>query len=352
MIMPRASRRKATVGTVIKEVKVSTASPSAKAKNPLDETIQKDRSKARSALAESESRLNSDLKAQAKAKAKATSRLTRKSPVKAAASKLPTRSKPTPLSPAMAVSDSSPSVKAAQGRKKAASPKSSPQSKTKLNTSKASTLVVTTNDALVTPVQLRKRSIQATLHPSTTTSTSIDLIEELRQNFQQLTMLRTTAAEALLEEYKKTSEERITAAERVIESLKRENEALKKSCEAAIVPRTPSRLSDVSTLATERTDLVRPLLDLYENLSGLRVSADLDQPRLWHCSIAGRQGEFAFDLTLDEEDAQCRYTPHFSSKSPIAARLPGYLQEEIVFDVDQLQLFFWRALNFLMSLPK
>jgi len=45
------------------------------------------------------------------------------------------------------------------------------------------------------------------------------------------------------------------------------------------------------------------------------------------------------------------YKPTFSPKSAIASRLPAYLLEEIQFDADQLQLFFWRALNFLMTAP-
>lgn len=311
----------------------------------------------------------------------------------------PSRGKHVLSSPASALSESSPSAKAALARKK--SPPS-PRTKSKLNaktktkaktqTLRPTTLVPTTSPSpspshsstttsFATPVQPRKRHLQSTLAADlakSSTQTPSDVIEELRQKFQQLNMLRTTAAEALLEDYKKTSEERIMAAERVIDSLRRENEALKTRLEEhtgstngnLAAPRTPSRLSDASTLTVERTDLFRPLLELYESLSGLRVTTDLDQERLWHCSLGGRQGgmpsppfpslslfspvpvEFAFDLAFDEQEGQYRYTPKFPPKSPIASRLPGYLQDEIAFDPDQLQLFFWRALNFLMSVPK
>lgn len=59
--------------------------------------------------------------------------------------------------------------------------------------------------------------------------------------------------------------------------------------------------------------------------------------------------EFSFDLTLEEAESQYRYAPTFPERSQIASRLPAYLMEEITFDRDQIQLFFWRALNFLMT---
>lgn len=60
---------------------------------------------------------------------------------------------------------------------------------------------------------------------------------------------------------------------------------------------------------------------------------------------------FTFDLRSAQDGSQYEYQPTFNLNSSMASRLPAYLQEEIVFDADQLQLFFWRALNFLMTLP-
>lgn len=62
--------------------------------------------------------------------------------------------------------------------------------------------------------------------------------------------------------------------------------------------------------------------------------------------------EFTFDLRSDQDGVQYEYRPTFSLDSSMASRLPAYLQEEIAFDADQLQLFFWRALNFLMTSPQ
>lgn len=76
----------------------------------------------------------------------------------------------------------------------------------------------------------------------------VPMLEELRQKFQQLTLLRTTAAEKLLEDYKKRSNQQIEAAERLIESLRRENECLR----AQVVTtdnfvKGSRRLSDISS---------------------------------------------------------------------------------------------------------
>jgi hypothetical protein len=162
-------------------------------------------------------------------------------------------------------------------------------------------------------------------------------------------MLRTTAAEALLEEYKKSAEDRIKAAERVIEGLRKENESLRRKAESG--PAKSARVSDVSAVSADQANGLRPIVDLYGRLSGLEILSDLETENLWHCSINGRQGDFTFDLSFEEEERQYSYVPTFSTKMPISSRLPAYLQEEIVFDCDQLQLFFWRALNFLMSTP-
>lgn len=110
-------------------------------------------------------------------------------------------------------------------------------------------------------------------------------------------MLRTTAAEALLQEYKKNAEERIVAAERLIESVKKENEALKKKLSESdnnnSLNSQSRRVSDVSTLTVDRMDTLRPIIDLYRQLSGLQISADIDAGEVslkWHCLLAGRQG--------------------------------------------------------------
>lgn len=86
------------------------------------------------------------------------------------------------------------------------------------------------------------------------------IVDDLKAKFDQLSMLRTTAAELLLAEYKASAEKRIIAAEGMIEALRRENEMLKKQQQKNQDSRPESvnrsastgRISDVSTLS--RTD--------------------------------------------------------------------------------------------------
>lgn len=54
----------------------------------------------------------------------------------------------------------------------------------------------------------------------------------------------------------------------------------------------------------------------------------------------------SFDLTLDTENGRYAYTP---VNTP--SHFPAYLNEEIDFDTDQAQLFFWRIFNYLMEMP-
>lgn len=261
--------------------------------------------------------------------------------------------------------------------------------KTRVRDVSASPAARVRNGAIKSPSPAKAIRALATLSPQTTRSPrrpnkrpaedaivstrDSSVFDELRQKFDQLSMLRTTAAEQLLEEYKKSAEQRIQAAERLIESLRQENNDLRtRTAQAALSPSPPPlpRLSDVSSLSTQEEPLrtarsvggsaLGPIIELYQSLTGLAISATEDSDNLWRCTIAGRQGglaprvsltrpEFAFDLSLDTQVAQYCYQPTFSPHAEITTRLPAYLQEPIVFDCSQLQLFFWRALNFLMS---
>ena len=53
---------------------------------------------------------------------------------------------------------------------------------------------------------------------------------------------------------------------------------------------------------------------------------------------------YAFELSFDSVDTQYTYRP-----IKTLPQLPSYLKEEIVFERDQAQAFFWRVLDFLMS---
>lgn len=214
----------------------------------------------------------------------------------------------------------------------------------------------------------RENPVSARPMPNKSQSTE-SIIDELRQKFQQLNMLRTTAAESLLEQYKENAESRIKASESLIESLRLENQALKqhlKEASSSINLRSDNhRMSDISIITNDRVEQPKPLIDLYRRMSGMQILVDSESTNLWHCSLEGRHGgtlspfltslvtllEFTFDLRLNEEASEYSYTPTFPAKSVIASRLPAYLLEEIAFDCDQIQSFFWRALNFLMTNP-
>jgi len=86
--------------------------------------------------------------------------------------------------------------------------------------------------------------------------------DELKERFEQLTMMRTTTAEKLLQDYKRIAETRIQgilgsiedfiifiAAENLIESLKNENELVKKQQQGDLCP-LPFRESGISMAST------------------------------------------------------------------------------------------------------
>lgn len=174
--------------------------------------------------------------------------------------------------------------------------------------------------------------------------------EELRERFEKLSMLKHSSAERLLEEYKKAAATRDAATQSLIEGLRSENALLKERLDTQIA--TSSRESNVSTLSTatsagasmETASIIR----LYKSLCGLEVLTLAEDK--WACTLEGRTGSYAFELELDEDEAEFTYTPVSTSKtSAVWDRLPSYLKEEIVFGEGYLQSFFWRALNFLMT---
>lgn len=100
----------------------------------------------------------------------------------------------------------------------------------------------------------RTRSPTKKSVPSNTTrGGDSSIIEELKNRFQELSILRTTAAEALLAEYKSAAEARIEAAEKVIDAFRKENELLKQQQQRPIHHdgdlSDRRRISDVSTIS-------------------------------------------------------------------------------------------------------
>lgn len=168
----------------------------------------------------------------------------------------------------------------------------------------------------------------------------------------------------------------ILASDRLIISLKKENELLKSKLEQfslqssssssqsnnmgnneisinggtsrSIIPSLQS-LSNIPLNSSLNLNnlLDHPLLNLYSKLSGLSITPLSNNE--WNCDISGRLGSYSFTLKFD--DGEYLYIPRSNPKDnkEVWERLPAYLKEEIAFDTDQIQLFFWRALNFLMT---
>lgn len=99
--------------------------------------------------------------------------------------------------------------------------------------------------------------------------------------------------------------------------------------------------------------LLDRMLALYQQLCGVGITTASGSSS-WDCQMDGRHGHFAFSLTLCDQQEEVSpfylYRPAPSaSHTEVWSQLPMYLREEIEFDVDQLQSFFWRLLDFLMA---
>lgn len=192
-----------------------------------------------------------------------------------------------------------------------------------------------------------------------------NLHAQMQEAFQRISLL-TNKSEDGLSSYKEASERKFQKAEELIEALKNENQSLKKELKEAVIATPINNQSNTTTSSLQKkgNPLSESITNLYESMCGLRIVEDQNESaaNVWHCSVEGKHGHFTFDLSLqssesaDEEEGEDDertityvYTPTFGPSTPIANRLPSYLQCEISFAEDQLQLFFWRALNFLMS---
>ena len=159
-----------------------------------------------------------------------------------------------------------------------------------------------------------------------------------------------------MEEYKQKSEARSHAASSLINSLREENTRLKASLQefygsnGNAAQRRDSITSITTTTSTLSNTPIDRILELYRVLTGLEISATALDESHWRCRLSGKKGGFDFELELvNFENGSFCYRPLFSPEDAIFTRLPSYLTEEIEFGADHLQLFFWRAFNFLMS---
>ena len=159
-----------------------------------------------------------------------------------------------------------------------------------------------------------------------------------------------------MEQYKRTHEARAQAAESLIQALRTENAQLKATLSNATELSGGRRDSIASTISststTTSTTANTSIMEVYRLMSGLEITNVASEER-WKCRLSGRKGGFDFELELvDAAQGVLCYRPMFGREDRVCERLPSYLTEEIEFGVDQLQLFFWRAFNFLMSSSK
>lgn len=187
---------------------------------------------------------------------------------------------------------------------------------------------------------------------SQTSSQHSKLHAQMLDAFQRISLLTNGSEDKNLSSYKEASERKLLKAEEIIEALRKENESLKKEIKEVISNAIPTPTSNTKIAFNP---IPESIINLYESMCGLKIVSE--STNVWHCSVEGKHGHFTFDLSLvssensasNDEGPTYIYTPTFGPSTPIAKRLPSYLQCEISFMEDQLQLFFWRALNFLMS---
>jgi hypothetical protein len=94
-------------------------------------------------------------------------------------------------------------------------------------------------------------------------STNQELIDELRDNFHRLSVLRSTDAEALLIEYRESAEKRIIAGERLIESLRKEKDELLARFSSSTEHHTSNLGSEI------RSTPIRRISSSYSDISGI-----------------------------------------------------------------------------------
>ena len=169
---------------------------------------------------------------------------------------------------------------------------------------------------------MRKTSSFVMSPPSSTDSEANihQLYKELMVKYNNLQNLRETEAERLLSEYKAKAEKRLVSADKLIEKLK-------------------DQIDGVVDGEKKSDNSVPEFVKTLTNMEILDFSEDS-----WEIVQKGRKGELQYRLAFIAEDKQYEYKPVKYSPS---LNLPLYLKDEILFNADQISLFFWRVLNFL-----
>ncbi|CAG8530933.1 6632_t:CDS:1 [Diversispora eburnea] len=93
-------------------------------------------------------------------------------------------------------------------------------------------------------------------------------------------------------------------------------------------------------------------LNLYQDLSNLliqNVKFISQNEQSFTCILSGRNGSLVFKLTFNGDEYLYEPSINPDRDAELLNILPDYLREEISFEKDNLDLFFWRALNFLQK---
>jgi hypothetical protein len=188
--------------------------------------------------------------------------------------------------------------------------------------------------------------------------------EGLKQRFSDLSRLRLSEPEEMLEEHKKLSELRDQAAERTIKTLQKENEQLKKQLTLKINEKPVENNVDVIESKDRDQDQdqdddfmlqVEKILKIYSSFSGLKITPTLSNPLTeWHCEFSSRSGQFDFQLIYESELNRYQYIPigEEGEGEGRLKNLPQFLASDILITADQMQIFFWRLLDTLTKKPK
>lgn len=175
--------------------------------------------------------------------------------------------------------------------------------------------------------------------------------EGLKQRFAELTRLRISEPEEILQDYKKLSQSRDEAAAKTIKNLHLENEELKKALKEAINVNDKKEATTTSTSSDDDNDTndsssdlleIEKILKIYSSFSGLKITPKLENPlSQWHCEFSGRSGQFDFELNHQSDLGKYQYLPN----TRVNLNLPPFLASDMLISPDQMQIFFWRLLD-------
>jgi hypothetical protein len=191
--------------------------------------------------------------------------------------------------------------------------------------------------------------------------------EGLKQRFSDLSRLRLSEPEEMLEEHKKLSELRDKAADRTIKTLQKENEQLKKQLTIKFNEKPVENNVGVDIIESKDQDQdqdddfmlqVEKILKIYSSFSGLKITPSPSNPLSeWHCEFSSRSGRFDFQLIYESELNRYQYIPiekegEEEEEEGRLKNLPQFLASDILITADQMQIFFWRLLDTLSKKPK